>query len=38
MVIIATHGHGLWVMDANPVNEKDKLRQRRPFQEPETIE
>lgn len=38
MIIIATHGHGLWVMDANPVNEKDKLRQRRQFQDPETID
>ena len=26
MIIIATHGHGIWVMDANPVNEKDKRR------------
>ena len=29
MIIIATHGRGLWVMDANPVNEKDKQRPRR---------
>jgi len=26
MIIIATHGRGMWVMDANPVNEKDKRR------------
>jgi photosystem II stability/assembly factor-like uncharacterized protein len=29
MIIIATHGHGIWVMDANPVNERDKMRTRR---------
>ncbi len=28
MIIIATHGRGMWVMDANPINEKDKRRQR----------
>jgi photosystem II stability/assembly factor-like uncharacterized protein len=28
MIIIATHGRGIWVMDANPVNEKDKRRNR----------
>ncbi len=26
MIIIATHGRGLWVMDADPVNERNKLR------------
>ncbi len=26
MIIIATHGHGMWVMDANQLNEKDKRR------------
>jgi photosystem II stability/assembly factor-like uncharacterized protein len=26
MIIIATHGRGMWVMDANPINEKDKQR------------
>ena len=26
MIIIATHGRGMWVMDANPINEKDKKR------------
>lgn len=26
MIIIATHGRGLWVMDANPINEKDKRK------------
>jgi photosystem II stability/assembly factor-like uncharacterized protein len=29
IIIIATHGRGMWVMDANPVNEKDKMRTRR---------
>ncbi len=28
MIIIATHGRGMWVMDANPVNEKDKRDSR----------
>jgi len=28
MIIIATHGRGIWVLDANPVNEKDKRRNR----------
>jgi len=36
MIIIATHGHGMWVMDANQVNEKDKRRS--PFRNNETIE
>ena len=26
MIIIATHGRGMWVMDANPINGKDKRR------------
>lgn len=26
MIIIATHGRGIFVMDANPINEKDKIR------------
>ncbi|MFN8241544.1 MAG: hypothetical protein U0X39_12455 [Bacteroidales bacterium] len=26
MIIIATHGRGLWVMDANPINERNKRR------------
>jgi len=26
MIIIATHGRGMWVMDANPVNGKDKKK------------
>ncbi|KAA9034444.1 hypothetical protein FW778_22450 [Ginsengibacter hankyongi] len=26
MIIISTHGRGIWVMDANPVNEKDKIK------------
>jgi hypothetical protein len=25
-MIIATHGRGVWVLDANPVNEKDKKK------------
>lgn len=28
MIIIATHGRGIWVLDANPVNEKDKRMNR----------
>lgn len=26
MIIIATHGRGMFVLDANPINEKDKIR------------
>ena len=29
MIVIATHGRGMWVLDANPINEKDKVRSRR---------
>jgi photosystem II stability/assembly factor-like uncharacterized protein len=29
MIVVATHGRGLWVLDANPINEKDKVRSRR---------
>ena len=29
MIIIATHGRGIWVMDANTINEKDSIRGRR---------
>jgi photosystem II stability/assembly factor-like uncharacterized protein len=29
MIIIATHGRGMWVMDANAVNGKDKIKNRR---------
>ena len=28
MIIIATHGRGMWVMDANPINGKDKIKSR----------
>ncbi|MCA1756714.1 MAG: hypothetical protein LC649_04600 [Bacteroidales bacterium] len=28
MIIIATHGRGIWVMDANPINEKNTIRRR----------
>jgi hypothetical protein len=31
MIIIATHGRGMWVLDANPINEKDKRRNYRDF-------
>ena len=34
MLIIATHGRGVFVMDANPINEKGKFTRRRRF-EPE---
>jgi photosystem II stability/assembly factor-like uncharacterized protein len=37
MIIIATHGRGMWVLDANPVNEKDKRRNRFGY-DPETVE
>lgn len=37
MVIVATHGRGMWVLDANQVNEKDKRRTRYAY-EPTTIE
>jgi hypothetical protein len=26
IVVIATHGRGMWALDANPVNGKDKRR------------
>jgi photosystem II stability/assembly factor-like uncharacterized protein len=26
IIVIATHGRGMWALDANPVNEKDKRR------------
>ncbi len=28
IIVIATHGRGMWALDANPVNEKDRLRRR----------
>jgi photosystem II stability/assembly factor-like uncharacterized protein len=28
IIVIATHGRGMWALDANPVNEKDKRRRR----------
>ncbi|MBN1939660.1 MAG: hypothetical protein JW843_08740 [Candidatus Aminicenantes bacterium] len=28
MIVIATHGRGMWVMDANPINKKDQMRRR----------
>jgi photosystem II stability/assembly factor-like uncharacterized protein len=31
MIIIATHGRGIWIMDANPINEKDKRRNFRDY-------
>jgi photosystem II stability/assembly factor-like uncharacterized protein len=31
MIIISTHGRGMFVLDANPVNEKDKMRRQRWF-------
>ena len=34
MIIIATHGRGIWVLDANPINEKDKRRNSRNFDQP----
>ena len=29
IIVIATHGRGMWAMDANPINNKDKLPRRR---------
>jgi photosystem II stability/assembly factor-like uncharacterized protein len=29
IIVIATHGRGMWAMDANPINNKDKIRRRR---------
>jgi hypothetical protein len=26
MLIIATHGRGMWVLDANPINKKNEKR------------
>jgi photosystem II stability/assembly factor-like uncharacterized protein len=37
MIIIATHGRGVFVLDANPVNEKDRTRNQRRF-DPEPLE
>ena len=31
MIVIATHGRGMWVLDADPVNEKPKKARRRYF-------
>ncbi len=28
MIVIATHGRGMWVMDANPINKKDQRRRQ----------
>jgi photosystem II stability/assembly factor-like uncharacterized protein len=28
IIVIATHGRGMWAMDANPINKKDQKRQR----------
>jgi len=36
MIIIATHGRGVWVLDANGVNDKDKMRRR--FYNPAPVE
>jgi photosystem II stability/assembly factor-like uncharacterized protein len=33
MIIIVTHGRGMWVLDANPINEKDKRRSSRRMNE-----
>ena len=31
IIVIATHGRGMWAMDADPINEKPKRRRRRFF-------
>jgi hypothetical protein len=28
VIVIATHGRGMWALDANPINQKDKRRNR----------
>ena len=33
IIVIATHGRGMWAMDANPINKKDQKRQRYYFDE-----
>lgn len=33
IVVVATHGRGMWALDANPVNDKDKRPQRRFFED-----
>jgi photosystem II stability/assembly factor-like uncharacterized protein len=33
IIVVATHGRGMWALDANPINEKDKRPQRRFFEE-----
>jgi len=33
MIVIATHGRGMWVMDADPINEKPKKIRRRYFED-----
>jgi len=33
VIVIATHGRGLWVLDADPVNEKPKRIRRRYYQD-----
>jgi photosystem II stability/assembly factor-like uncharacterized protein len=35
MLIIATHGRGMWVMDANPINGKDKIKVSDDYDAPE---
>ena len=29
IIVIATNHHGMWVMDANPINKKDKIQRGR---------
>jgi photosystem II stability/assembly factor-like uncharacterized protein len=33
VIVIATHGRGMWVMDADPINEKPKRIRRRYFED-----
>jgi len=35
ILMIGTHGRGVWVMDANPINEKDKKRPFRYYEDDE---
>jgi len=33
VVVIATHGRGMWVLDADPINEKPKRSRQRYYEE-----
>jgi len=37
IIVIATHGRGMWALDADPINEKPKRQRRFFFEEDLTI-